>query len=464
VFLICYGGPLEKRVEAMLAEVLARVTPTASEKRKEFELARRIINKIKKAKGKHVDVMLCGSVARDTHLRNERDFDIFVLFEESLSREEFEKEGLRIGKRVFAGHEYWIEYSEHPYVKGIIESYEIEIVPSYKVSRASKLKSSVDRSPFHARFLKKHLKKEHKKEVRLLKAFVKGIGCYGADIANEGFAGYLIELLILKYGSFIECIKNASKWKPGIKIALKDSHLKKCKCDNPLVFPDPTDPKRNVASALSLEQFARFVAACRAFLEKPSIDFFFPKKTKLMGLERIKKELGKRSVIVIEIPKKEKIAKDIIYGQLKRFRSFCEAELAKLGFKLLNIRIAELADKYCYFTELESTELSELVKVLGPPVFDEKNCKAFIEKHRKAVSGPRIENDLLVVVEKRKIRKAKDAMKKLTRFISLRGKEPIKSMLKKAKILEAKQIIANCKDVEFARALTEFLKARERFF
>lgn len=450
-------------MEAILAEVLARVTPTASEKQKEIELAKRIIKKIKSIEGKHVSVMLCGSVARDTHLRNERDFDIFVLFEENLSREEFEKEGLRIGKRVFAGHEYWIEYSEHPYVKGIINGYEIEIVPSYKVRRASRLKSSVDRSPFHSRFLRKHLEEKHKKEVRLLKAFVKGVKCYGADIANEGFSGYLIELLVLKYGSFIECIKNASKWHKGIKIALKDSHLKKCKCSGVLVFPDPTDPKRNVASALSLEQFARFVTASRAFLEEPSLDFFFPKKTKPMKLKRLKKELRERSVIAIELPKKEKMAKDIIYGQLKRFKSFCEGELIKLGFRPLNIKLAELTGSYCYFIELENAELNKLVKVLGPPVFDEKNCRAFLAKHKKVVSGPRIENDVLVIVEKRKVRKASDAIKKLAKFISSRGKEPIKSMLKKAKVLEAKQIIANCKDVEFSRELTEFLKAREKF-
>lgn len=53
---------------------------------------------------------------------------------------------------------------------------------------------------------------------------------------------------------------------------------------------------------------------------------------------------------------------------------------------------------------------------------------------------------------------------KLVKFIALQGKEPIKSMLKKAKVLKAEQIIVNCKDVEFARAISEFLKARESFF
>ncbi len=452
-----------QNLASVLNEVLARVTPSEEEKKKELELAKKIIKRIKAIEGKHVSVILCGSVARDTHLRNEKDLDIFVLFDESLSREEFEKEGLRIGKAVFKGHEHWMEYSEHPYIKGIIEGFEVEIVPSYKVKKASKLKSSVDRSPFHARFLKRHLKEEHKKEVRLLKAFIKGIKCYGADIANEGFSGYLVELLILKYGSFIECIKNASKWKPGTKIALKDSHLKKCKCSAPLVFPDPTDPKRNVASALSLEQFARFVVACRAFLAKPSLEFFFPKKTKPMRLEKLKKELRERSVIAIELPKKEKVAKDIIYGQLKRFKSFLENELEKLGFKVFNIKIFELEKSFCYFVELENAKLSEFSKVLGPPVFDERNFKAFIERHSKAIAGPWIENERVVVLERRKLREANDAIRKLVKFIASNGKMPLKALLKKAKVLEGKEIIRSCRKEGFARVLSEFLSSKESF-
>jgi tRNA nucleotidyltransferase (CCA-adding enzyme) len=452
-----------KNIEKMLERVLKKITPSEEEKKKELALVKRLIKRIKAIKGKHLQAMLCGSLSRDTHLRGERDFDIFVLFDENLPRDRFESEGIRIGKEVFKGYEHWLEYSEHPYVKGIIEGYEIEIVPCYRVKKACLLKSSVDRSPFHARFLKRHLKEEQKKEVRLLKAFMKGVQCYGADIASEGFPGYLAELLILKYGTFLECIKNASQWKPGTKIALKDSHLKKCKVENTLVFPDPTDPKRNVASALSLEQFSRFVAACRAFLKKPSEDFFFGKKVRAMPKERIKKELQKRNIIAIEFPVKEHVPRDIIFGQLKRFKGFLTSELQKHDFKVFDVRFEEYGKNIYCFVELEERILSEFVKLYGPPVFDEKNCEAFLAKHRKALSGPRIENERLVIVERRKHRDAKEVLKALVSFLSMRGKEPLKSMLKKARVLEEAQLLRRCKQAEFARIFTEFLKDRERF-
>ena len=88
----------------LLEDVLKKITPGRQERKKQEMLAEKIIENIKKTSGSHVDVMLCGSNARDTHLKGDNDLDIFVLFPEKLERQEFEKEGLRIGKKVFRGH------------------------------------------------------------------------------------------------------------------------------------------------------------------------------------------------------------------------------------------------------------------------------------------------------------------------------------------------------------------------
>ena len=125
-------------MKELLKQVLERVVPSAEEKKSEAELAKKIMQQIKGMEGKHIDVVWAGSSARDTHLKGDRDLDIFVLFPQKLSREEFEKEGLRIGKQVFKGHEWEEAYSEHPYVRGMIYGFEVEIVPSYKISDASK--------------------------------------------------------------------------------------------------------------------------------------------------------------------------------------------------------------------------------------------------------------------------------------------------------------------------------------
>src|SRR3989338_9755683 len=125
-------------------KVLDKITPSAAEYRAELALGDKLIDKIKSMEGKHIDVILAGSLARNTHLKGDRDIDIFVLFPKHLSREEFVAEGLRIGKRVLKGYKWFEAYSEHPYLRANVDGYDVEIVPSYKIANASELKSAVD--------------------------------------------------------------------------------------------------------------------------------------------------------------------------------------------------------------------------------------------------------------------------------------------------------------------------------
>ena len=54
-----------------------------------------------------------------------------------------------------------------------------------------------------------------KGEVRILKKFFHHIGVYGAEIAKEGFSGYVSEVLISYFGSFEKTIKKISELKKG---------------------------------------------------------------------------------------------------------------------------------------------------------------------------------------------------------------------------------------------------------
>ena len=92
-------------------------------------------------------------------------------------------------------------YAEHPYIRGYYKNYKIEIVPCYKIEKASQKLSAVDRTPLHTQFIKENLKENQKKEVRLLKQFLIGIDWYGAEADVEGFSGYLCEILILTFKS-----------------------------------------------------------------------------------------------------------------------------------------------------------------------------------------------------------------------------------------------------------------------
>ena len=46
---------------------------------------------------------------------------------------------------------------------------------------------------------------------RFFKEFLKAIGAYGANSAIGGFSGYLVEILCIKYGGFLNLVKDVLK-------------------------------------------------------------------------------------------------------------------------------------------------------------------------------------------------------------------------------------------------------------
>ena len=200
-------------VESLLDAVLESVKPSAQEFREELRMAESIMGRIKAEKGAHVGVMLGGSLGRNTHLRNDRDIDLFVIYPKHLPRKEFEREGLRLGRKIMKGHFFEEAFSEHPYLRGSMNGFDVEIVPAFDVESADRKQSSVDRSRFHTHYLNERLHDQLRDEVRLLKQFLKGIECYGADVKASSVPGYVVELLVLHYGRFLDAIKAVSAWK-----------------------------------------------------------------------------------------------------------------------------------------------------------------------------------------------------------------------------------------------------------
>jgi len=159
-------------MDKLLKGILKKIKPKPGEIRGEERIVRELTEKIQAMEGKHVEVALGGSLARGTHLSGDRDIDLFVLFPEKIERGEFEKEGLRIGEKIFRGWKWEKAYTEHPYIRGNIKGFDIEIVPGYKVEKAEMLKSAVDRSPFHTKYLKAKLSTKQRDEIRLLRQFL----------------------------------------------------------------------------------------------------------------------------------------------------------------------------------------------------------------------------------------------------------------------------------------------------
>jgi tRNA nucleotidyltransferase (CCA-adding enzyme) len=365
----------------VIKSVLERIVPDDKERKGIIDTARTIMERIEKEGYKSVIV---GSTARDVFIKGDRDIDIFVFFPQNTPRKEFEEKGVELGKTVLSGYGPTVHYAEHPYVKGLVNGFKIDVVPCYKVKE--KIISAVDRSPLHNEFLKKKMKAGQKNEVRLLKQFLKGTKVYGADQKTHGFSGYLCELLVLYYGDFESVLKAVSAWKVPIALDLDKNNYSKF--SEPLIFIDPVDSNRNVAAAVSQTVLEKFVLKAREYLKKPSIDFFFPAKRDI----DLRKEVAGRNLVMIVFDYPKTIVEEIVWSQLERLASVIKTQLEIADFAVDRVRHWTDEKEKCAVTvELKSMEISGERKHAGPFVTQTKNVEEFKKKNKNAwVEGDRL--------------------------------------------------------------------------
>ncbi|MFA5357407.1 MAG: CCA tRNA nucleotidyltransferase [archaeon] len=453
-------------MKPLYEKILKKITPAKKELEKEKLLVEKIRKKIENIDGKHSHVEWCGSSARGTHLLGDRDIDLFVMFDQKISDAELEKEGLRIGKAVFRGKKWKKAYSQHPYIRGVFEGFDVEVVPSYIVEHGHLKKSAVDRTPFHNRYLLKRLNEKNQKEVRLLKQFMKGIGAYGADLKNNALPGYGIELLVITYGAFENALKQISNWQPGkiISFGADEKIAKENFKGAPLIIVDPVDENRNVASALSLEQFNRMILAAKLFLKKPSEKFFFSAKTKKWAKGKIAKMLKKTELIAVKGKFPTTILPDLVWGQLARFEKKISTHFKENDFSIMRSTHWSDEKNVFFIFELESLRLQKAKKIIGPFASDAENSKKFLEKKRKILSGPRIEKGRLVLEIERSENEihAKKILEKFLKKSKCEEKSGIRICIKSAKVLAEKDLLREYKG-KFAEYLTTYLSGKEVF-
>jgi tRNA nucleotidyltransferase (CCA-adding enzyme) len=320
----------------MITKVLKKVVPSSQEQREINEVGEDLIKVIKKeleAIEREVTVNIFGSISRDTWLSYEKDIDVFVRFPTTYTKKQLEDAVTSVGQRVLIKPEK--RFAEHPYIRGLYHGFSVEIVPCYHVDDTSKRLSAVDRTPFHDEFVRKNLKKKQN-EVRLLKQFLKGLGSYGAEAKIEGFSGYLCELLIIFYGSFEDVLKAASSWKTPIALAIQDEIDFGRFQSSPLIFIDPTDNGRNVASALNQENLSLFIYAAKEFLKSPGLSFFFPEKRRVSTPQVLKKFRLRRTHVISIKFKTFEVIDDILYSQLRKALRLLDKVFQKSGFLVIN--------------------------------------------------------------------------------------------------------------------------------
>jgi tRNA nucleotidyltransferase (CCA-adding enzyme) len=400
-------------------EVLRKVRPTKAQDAKVWEAVDELESVVSQEARRlevHVDLMLVGSVAKGTHLKDP-DIDMFMLFPESTSAETLKEKGLAIGRSVTGGREH---YAQHPYVRGEFMGFQVDLVPCYKIKDTRKKMSAVDRTPFHTRYVKENLARGQADQVRLLKRFMKGVGCYGAEAKVQGFSGYLCELLVMRFATFQAVLKAASRWKKGEHIEL-DGHPGK-EFAEPLTFIDPVDTSRNVASAVSIETLLLIIRASREYLRSPSEKFFFPPERSAWPSSRVEEVAGARlgNIVSVSFPKMDLID-DVVYPQLRKSLSAAVALLERKEFEVE--RTSMHVDGLAHLViELASMTLPDERRHRGPPDNSE-NVKEFLAKWRgKGLSPPYVDRGRWYVVARRDVTRGDELLGRGLRSLRL-GKD-----------------------------------------
>jgi tRNA nucleotidyltransferase (CCA-adding enzyme) len=298
--------------------------------------------------------------------------------------------------------------------------------------------SAVDRTKFHVSFVKKHLKSVD--DVLLLKKMLKSFGIYGADIKTKGVSGYLSELIIIKYGNLEKAMEAIAKWKPGEDVEI--GPLRKGKAEPkfqgaPLIFIDPTDRNRNVASALSADNLARLILLARAFVKKPKEALFFPRPGKARHMPALI-EISFRSPKIIDETK---------YGELGRLASKAARQLAMQGFEALATYVYDNGRKSACVIGVANESTGRNFVRQGPPIEIAEGVARFITD-KTFISEGRVAS-----IGQRKATKAIDSV----RDMCASGQLPKHFERRSMKVSYLKKGTPACKAVEKRRALDDIL-------
>jgi len=401
----------------VLSEVLPVIKPSLKEQKAELEFSRELVKHIKKNVPPGCDVVLTGSVAKLTFLRDKRDLDVFVLFDRSVPKEKLEPYIKKILKDAFPSLGYQLSYAEHPYARFRYKGRRIDLVPAYRITRSSQRVSAVDRSVLHTKFILRSLKVAQREDVLLLKQFLKANSLYGAEIKVGGFSGYLCELLVIKHGSFPRLMKAATDWKPPVFIDIKRYYKSKKQIETAIgqfghfVVIDPTDSKRNVAAAVSRENFLKFVKLCKRFVKKPSTAFFLRKPDTFE--RKVSKAAKRYKVFTISMPRPH-VVDDVLWGQLHKLMKQLKEHLADFRPKSIfaddSVHLVRLA------VALEKDALPPKMSLEGPPLRMKKHVEKFRKAHKRAKFITRKKK--IHAVKKRAVVKAEAAIRQFFRAFS----------------------------------------------
>ena len=389
-------------VDEVIQNVLERIRPSEEERAFVEGLMvelRGLAEETIESSGLDVKPYFVGSLAKDTYLAGDHDVDLFLAFPLETPLGELRKEGLELGKAIAEKLDsYQLAYAEHPYVRANYKGVSIDLVPCYDVRDWRDVRTAVDRSILHTQWVNEHLNGRND-EVRLLKRFLKGINAYGSEIYIRGFSGYLAEILVIKYGSFLEVLRNADfmlrqkiidprNWlKEEPELAMKTIR-REIGEKRPLIVLDPVDPRRNVAANLSWERYGVFYFRSMEFLESPSTGFFFPEPPEVGSYLAELRQKG--SHLITLLFDKPDMIDDLLLPQLEKSARGVEKALERENFRVLGWDVGYVDGKAFVMLEVDRIERERVTVKRGPEFFTRNGLNFYRKNERVWLEGKRL--------------------------------------------------------------------------
>jgi tRNA nucleotidyltransferase (CCA-adding enzyme) len=352
-------------------------------------------------------VMLGGSAAKGTFVKNDFDCDVFVRFQHDKYKHKVISDILEKALKKIKGIDMERVHGSRDYFQGKWHRMDFEVIPVLYCTHPNQAKNITDMSPLHVEWLNQHIDDNLRNEILLTKTFCKAQKIYGAESYLNGFSGHVVDLITVHYGSFKKLLKATKKWeeKTTINMSQKpitEDDLNPDKVIGPMIIVDPINPHRNAAAALGYEQFYRFKNQAKAFLKSPDTLFFKRMVITKTQLKEKKKQATKKkqSMIVVKaLPLHGKL--DTIGTKIFKGMHHITSVLINNDFTVVEENwdwIENQDEPALLWFIIEEQELTKTKKHLGPPLELKKNVAAFKKKHKKFT----IEKERVVAEVKRK--------------------------------------------------------------
>src|SRR3989338_336178 len=196
----------------ILKQTLQKYKPTLKQRNllhKQITAVLKLIQEELTKKKLKAQVLLGGSAAKGTFIKDDFDCDIFIRFD----YEEYKQKDISaFTETILTGFKPKRVHGSRDYFQFAYQGINYEIIQVLYVTNPKKALNVTDMSPSHIDWVQKHMSSALRDEVLLAKLFCKAQTLYGAESYINGFSGHVLDILIIYYGSFLKLLKASLTW------------------------------------------------------------------------------------------------------------------------------------------------------------------------------------------------------------------------------------------------------------